>query len=537
MKRLLCILLLLFLCQGCGSGQKAVIEPVKEPAKTIPKPPKYGGTLVAGSIKEPVTLNPLLYMDDASDTVIRLIFNGLLRYNNNWELEKDLAESYQISEDGLKISFNLKKGVKWHDNQALTADDVVFTYQEMCKGPYPFTDQYSVIDKVEKFSEHQLTFFFKRKYAAMLDLFTLRIIPSHLLLGKDLKTSSFNQSPIGTGPFQFVSWEPGEMLHLIANPLYFKGRPYLDRFVYQVIPDSTILFFELMQGKIDVMPLRAEQYYTNWGSDKQQAAISKYAFDSAAFSLLGFNLKHPLFASKNVRTALNYAINRNQIIEGVLLGMGEEASGPFTRRHWAYNSELKPYPYSLEMAEKLLADEGFAKNSDGLLARKGEVFNFTLIINRGDHERELVALMVRDNLRKLGIRVNIRSLDWNDVVSNILPQKNYDMILIALAPNPDPDDVAAAFYSASERGSFNFFGYSNPEMDKLLDQGRISLDKTERIRIYAQMQKILQEDLPVLFLYHPKVLYGINGRVRNIDPGPGDFFYNIEKWSLDQARD
>ncbi|MDD5089422.1 MAG: peptide-binding protein [Candidatus Wallbacteria bacterium] len=536
---LLSIALFLLLLSGCTdttpkreppAAKAKLVSPSLPTVPVVAEQGRFGGTLIFGSIKEPVTLNPLLYTDNASGQIINLIFNGLLKYSPGGDLEKDLAESYMVNAGGMGALFQIKSGITWQDGAPLTADDIVFTYQEIMKGYYPHSSYYSLMERAEKTGPLKVVFRFKEKYAPMLHLFVLKILPQHLLAGQALLTSPFNYEPVGTGPFQLVSWEQGEMLHLTANSGYHSGRPYVDRFIYRIIPDSSILFFELMRGQIHFMPLRADQFFTSWGIEKMPASITKHSFDSHDFNLLGFNLTRPLFQNLKIRQALNYAIDRDKIIEGTLLGMGEKAVGPYHRNHWAFNRDLKPYPYSPEMAEKLLASEGYKRNQSGILEKDGLPFEFTIATNRGDHERELICLIIRDDLKKLGIRVNIKTFDWTDIIRNLIRTKNFDVLLIGFGPDPDPDSIYPLWHSSQCTEGFNFFSYSNPQVDELLDKGRKTMNQDERKLIYREFQKILYDDLPGLFLYHPKLLYGVNSSVRNLRPGPYDFSYEIDKW-------
>jgi len=533
--RIVLFLLIFFFIIGCSQNKKSIKfqEPLTVHHKYISSKkskPEYGGTVIQGSISSPVTLNPLLCTDSSSMELIRLIFNSLLKYDKNWNLVPDLAEKFQYNQASNSIHFTLKKGITWHDGIKLTSSDIAFTYNTMINGNFPFSSVYSVIKKIKIEDDYNLDFYFSTKYAPMLTLFTLYIVPEHILKSQDILRSNFNIEPIGTGPFVFSSWQHDEMVHLTAYQNYFKGRSFIDHFVYRIIPDGSILFFEMMRGKIDFMALRPELYYTVWEKNKSRIKINRYSFESNNFTFLGFNLLDPLFSNNYIRKAINLAIDKKQITQNILLDTADIALGPFRKTHWAYSDNLVPSPYSISLASSILKKNGWEKGSDGILEKSNKKLVLNLFINKGNRERQLVALFIREELKKVGIEVNISSIDWSELIKKVIPERKFSALLLGISLEPDPDDIYSLFHSSQIKSGLNFFGYKNELVDNLLVKARSTISKKQRKEFYGKIQLELSKDLPLIFLYHPKKLFGINSRIKGINPIPESFTFNIEKW-------
>jgi peptide/nickel transport system substrate-binding protein len=247
-----CLIILLFiLLVSCSE---------KEKRKSVsPKTGNlaYGDALVNGSIGEPSTLIPLLASDSSSHEVAGLIYNGLVRYDRNLRLEGELARSWDISRDGLTITFHLRKGVKWHDGHDFTARDVLYTYRVTIdpKTPTAYAESFKQVKNAEAPDPYTFRVTYARPYAPALESWGMSILPSHLLAGKDITRSELSRHPVGTGPYVFKEWIPGQKLVLVSNRDYYEGRPYIDRYVYRIIPDNSTMFMELKAGGLDMMGL------------------------------------------------------------------------------------------------------------------------------------------------------------------------------------------------------------------------------------------------------------------------------------------
>lgn len=257
----------------------------------------YGDAIVLGTIGEPKRLLPPLAVDSASGFISGLIFNGLVRYDGDLNIVGDLAESWEIKEKGRVIIFRLRKGVKWQDGYPFTADDVIFTYQKMVdpKVATPYSGDFETVERVEKLDDYTVKVVYKHPFAQALSTWVMGIIPKHLLEKEDLNTTRYNRQPIGTGPYILEKWVTGRQLVLRANPHYFRGRPYIEKVIYRIIPDTATMFLELQSGNIDYMGLTPFQYKRQTNTPFFKKNFRKFRYPSFGYTYMGFNLRIPLF--------------------------------------------------------------------------------------------------------------------------------------------------------------------------------------------------------------------------------------------------
>ncbi len=492
----------------------------------------YGDAIVIGSIGEPKRLLPLLASDSASATISGLIFNGLLKYDGDLNLVGDLAESWEIKENGRVIIFHLKKNVKWQDGYPFTAEDVKFTYEKLIdpKVATPYSGDFELIKKFEILDPYTVRITYKYPFAPALSSWTMGIIPKHLLEGKDLNTTSFNRKPVGTGPYILESWETGRKLVLRANPNYFRGRPYIDKVIYRIIPDPATMFLELSSGNLDYMGLTPFQFKRQTNTSFFRKNFRKFRYPSLSYTYLGYNLRLPLFSDKRVRKALTYGIDRQLIVDVVLLGLGRVSNGIFPPSSWAYDPTFSPLPYDPVKAKKLLYEAGWKDtDGDGILDKDGKPFEFTIVTNQGNQQRINTAEIIQYELGKLGIKVKIRVLEWQALLRAI-NERNFQAVILGWALGNDPDPYDIWHSSKTGPGEFNFVGYKNPQVDKLMEEARRIFDREKRKELYHKIQRMIYEDYPYTFLYVPDVLSILHRRFRNVKLKKAGIWYNFEKW-------
>ncbi|PLX89867.1 MAG: peptide-binding protein, partial [Desulfuromonas sp.] len=310
--------------------------------------PVHGDTFIEASIGDASNLLPVLSSDSASSDINGLVYNGLVRYDKDLKIEGELAESWEISEDNLTITFKLRQGVKWHDGSPFTSADVLFTYQLYTdpKTPTAYAESFKQVSSAEAPDPYTFRVSYPEPYAPALISWGMAIHPKHLLEGKDVTKSRLSRAPIGTGPYMFKEWSSGEKIVLEANPEYFEGQPYIKRVVYRIIPDQSTQFLELQTVSLDFMGLSPLQFDRQTDTVAFKRLYNKYNYLNFGYSYLGYNLNRPLFQDKRVRQALTYAIDKQEIIEGVLLGYGRAATGPYKPDTWVYNTGVKQYGYN-----------------------------------------------------------------------------------------------------------------------------------------------------------------------------------------------
>ncbi len=495
--------------------------------------PAYGDILVEGSIGDASNLIPVLATDNASHSISGLIFNGLVKYDRDLNVVGDLAESWDISKDGLVITFHLRKGVRWHDGQPFTAEDVLFTYRLTIdpKTPTAYAGDFLKVKKAEVLDAHTFRVTYDKPFAPALMSWGSSVMPKHLLEGTDVTKSPLARHPIGTGPYRFKEWKTGQKIVLVYNPDYFEGRPFLDGRVMRIIPDMATMFLELRARGIDQMGLTPLQYTRQTENQYFRNHFRKYRYLSFSYTYLGFNLQNPMFADRKVRQALACAVNKEELIDGVLLGLGKEASGPFKPGTWQYNADVKRYPYDPKKALELLAEAGWRDtDGDGILDRKGQRFEFELLVNQGNEVRAKTAEIVQRRLAEVGISVKIRVIEWAAFIKEFINKRRFDAVILGWTIPMDPDLYDVWHSSKTGPSELNFISYKNEEVDALLERGRSTFDRAERKRCYDRIQEIMAEDQPYIFLYVPDALPIFNARVRGIDPAPIGIGHNVIRW-------
>ena len=529
-RRLMAISLIMTLPFLFACGSRDTEAP---PTAATGSGPAYGDIIVEGSIGDASNLIPILSSDATSHQIGGLVYNGLVKYDRDLKIVGDLAESWKISPDGLDIVFHLRKGVKWHDGEPFTARDVLFTYQVTIdpKTPTAYAGDFLKVKKVTVLDDHTLRVCYDKPFAPALMSWGSPILPSHLLFGRDITTSPLSRRPVGTGPYRFREWVAGQKIVLAANPDYFEGRPYLDGYVMRIIPDTATMFLELRAGGIDQMGLTPLQHTRQTENNLFRKNYRKYRYLSFSYVYMGYNLKNPLFADKRIRQAIAYAVNKEEMIRGVLLGLGQAATGPYKPGTWAYNNRVRTYPYDPGRAKSLLAEAGWRdSDGDGILDKDGRPFTFEIITNQGNEVRAKCAEIIQKQLADVGIRVKIRILEWAAFVNDFINKRRFEATILGWTIPQDPDIYDVWHSSKTGPDELNFISYKNDEVDRLIERGREVFDQQERKRCYDRIQEILAEEQPYLFLYVPDALPIISARFRGIDPAPQGITHNFIKW-------
>ena len=524
------VLLLVFFLAGCKDS-------APPPQLTGPAEPAYGDALVEGSIGDASNLIPYIASDSASGSVTGLVYNGLLKIDKNLELAPSLAESWEVSDDGLTITFQLRKGVRWHDGAPFSVEDVMFTYNFVIdpNTPTPYAGDFQQVTKAEILGPYTFRVHYDQPFARSLYSWAGDMLPKHLLEGQDVRDSPLARHPIGTGPFKFLNWEAGSRIELAANDDYFEGRPYLDRILYRIIPDLATMFLELQADNVDSMGLTPIQYDRQTDKPEFKARFNKYRYPSSGYTYLGYNLRLPLFADRRVRQGLSHAIDTSEIIDGVLLGHGRPATGPFKPDTWAYDPGLKPYPFDPERAKDLLAQAGWEDHDgDGFLDKDGQPLEFTILTNQGNSSRLKTAVIIQYRLRQIGIKVKVRAVEWAALLKEFIDKQRFEALVMGWSLPADPDPYAVWHSSKTFAGGLNFVGYENPEVDELLEAARRTFDQELRRKAYFRFQEILQTDQPYTFLYVPDALPVVASRFYGIEPAPAGIGYNLARWYVPQ---
>ncbi len=521
-----------FLSQACGRSEHA------RESRGDESGPAYGDTLVEASIGDISGLIPNITSDQSSHEIGGFIYSTLMRTDKELRPEGELAERWEVSKDELTITFHLRKGAKWHDGEEVTAGDVDFTYRYMIdpKTPTAYAEDFRQVKRGEVVDPYTFRVTYEKPYAPGLLSWGIWILPRHILepawkAGVDLRTTRQNRFPVGSGPYRFGEWKTGEKIVLTANPDYFEGRPYINRVVYRIIPDQSTIFLELKAQNIDQAGLSPLQYRRQTEYPAFQKAFHRYRYVSNSYGYLAFNLRDPRFQDKRVRHAMAHAINKQEIIDGVLLGLGRPAVGPYKPGTWWYTDDVKDFPFDPERAKALLNEAGWKNTtSEGILEKDGKPFSFTIRTNQGNLVRQQTAEIVQRRLRAVGIDARIHVVEWAAFINTFIRKKDFEALILGWGLGLDPDQYLIWHSSQTGSEQLNHISYRNPKVDELLEAGRRTFNQEKRKAIYTELQRVLAEDQPLIFLYVPDALPVVAARVHGIEPAPAGITYNFVKW-------
>ncbi|MGO8989935.1 MAG: peptide-binding protein [bacterium] len=500
------------------------------------------------SIGDASFLNPVLAQDSASSDINSFVFNGLIKYNRSLDgFVGDLAESWKV-EPGPQpvITFYLRKGVLWHDGKEFTAEDVKFTYDRIMdeKTNTVRRSSFELVKSAEVLDPYTFRVTYKEPFSPGLDSWGIGIIPKHLLENVDINTTPFNRHPIGTGPFRFIEWVSDEKIVLDANSQYFEGTPDLDGIIYRIIPETALNEMEILTRGVDYSGISPFEYRRM----EEIPSVKVYSQPSLGYTYIGYNLKNPLFRDRRVRRALTYAINREQIVQYVLYGLGVVATGPFPNQMWYWNPNVKPIPYDPQKARELLEEAGWKPNKNGILEKEGKPFRFTLITNSGNDTRRDVGVLVQRQLHEIGIDVTLELYEWSVFIKDFIDARHFDACILGWGLSVDPDAYEIWHSSQIEKG-FNFTSYRNPEVDKLLVEGRREYDIQKRKEIYWRIHELIADDQPYTFLFVPLAISAVEKRFfllqkdkagkEQLEPirmEKAGLLYDITKWYVPKMR-
>lgn len=524
------------LLQSCGA-------PVSTENQALSQsyPVQSGGTMVDALSGEPSGLIAMLAGESSASAIAGNIFNSLLKYDKNLELTGELAQSWQVSADKKTITFHLKPNMQWADGKPLTSQDVLFTWQVMTDDNTrtPYGADYKLVKQAS--APDALTFVvsYAQPYAPALDSWaSMHVLPKHLLQGKDINNTDFARHPIGSHYYQLESWNNGESISLVRNPLASQGPPNIERLLSRIIPDKAAQFLELMADNIDSMGLNSVQYARIFPARAElNQKFNLYKELGNSYTYFGFNLKRKPFNDIRVRKAFNYAIDKQEIIEGVLLGLGEPVSSPYKPGTRWSNPNLSPYPYDPAKAKALLAEAGYIDHDgDGVVDKDGQALRFEILTNQ-NKEREMTAVLIQRRLKDVGVDVSIRVVEWATFISRFIKTGDFSAVVLGWGLGQEPDQFNIWHSSQQQPGQFNFIGYHNAQVDALLEAGRLELNPDARQKIYHQFAELLYQDSPIVYLYAGYGLPAIHKRVKGIDnpAPPAGIGHNAYQWYIPQA--
>lgn len=500
-------------------------------------------TIIYGITGDPVIFNPILSTGGPAGIIIERVYNGLLKPNENLEMVGDLAESWSFSDDGLVWTFKLKEGVTFHDGTPFTSADVKYTYDAIKHPDYQgvrATD-FKHIEKVEAPDDYTVVITLNMPFAPLLTKLSMGILPKHIFETTsiaDMKQNPANMEPIGTGPYKYKEWEQGQHIILEANDDYFGEGPYIDQVIVKFYQDEQIMLAALEKGDIDYMesiPIDHVDRIKEQYSDRYDIREVPYN----GYRYIGLKQTHPILKDIRVRKALMYGLNRNQIVEELFHGYGTVLNSNIPPVSWAYaEGELEEYEYNPEKAKELLEEAGWKEGADGIREKDGEKLTFTVLLRSGNKEEEAVSLLVQEDWRTIGVEMVPEFIEYSVLLEQYLDVAQFEAYSLGWTLSLDPD-FYIFFHSdcaLDEQGQlvgFNDVEFNNEELDRLLEEGRTEMDQQKRKQIYWDAQKIINKELPYVFLYSKDNVSAMNKKVQGVVWSTlGPMF--PEKWYIEE---
>ncbi|HKJ93450.1 MAG TPA: ABC transporter substrate-binding protein [Longimicrobiales bacterium] len=508
------------------------------------EPPRYGGTAVVAGPSDLSAMNPLVSSEAWADEVLRFaLFMPLIRYDAKLGYEPYLAQSWEMTGD-TGVVFHLRHDVRWQDGQPTTAYDVAFTY-ERAQDPatgFPNTEYFEYWHGVQVLDSFTVRFTFEPHAEPLAGLPFTPIAPKHLLdtIPPDrMRRAAFNLAPVGNGPFRYVSHRANDRWVFEANPDFpeaLGGRPYLDRFVWRVVPDNTAQLAELQAGDVDVAlspPMDAVR------SAAAAAHVRLVQHPSRRYAFVGWNGLRPPLNDPRVRRALTMAIDRQAMVDAFRNGLGQVAVGPVMPWHWAFDHDLPPLPFDPDSARALLAAAGYQdRDGDGVVENAaGQPFRIELKVVANNATNMNIAEVIRANLAAVGVQVTTRPVEATTLISDVTsPDRNFD----AFEFGWDGDfrlNLRNQFHSAEIGGPYQFASYRNPVVDSILDEANRITHRAQALPLWYRLQRILRDQQPWTFLYYQPQVFLVRDRLHDASMDIRGALVNLPKWWVSDGQE
>ncbi|MGG4194012.1 MULTISPECIES: ABC transporter substrate-binding protein [unclassified Paenibacillus] len=506
-------------------------------------------TMIIGITSPSGIFNPL-FADSTYDNYINTsIFTSMIEVNKDGTYKEGIAEKWEISPDNLVYTFTLRDGLKYSDNTPVTADDVAFSltvlHDKSYDGPTDIIKD-AHIKGGKEYKEGKAT---SIEGIKVLDARTIQVTTTEVnalafsaigsvgvlpkaIYGKDYKQGSLGYMrdlfthPVGNGPYKLEKFTPGQEAVLVANELFYQGKPKIEKLIYKFTTSETNV--QLMQAGetdmdfIDVNKDTIEQL-------KEFGFVDINLFPANSYGYIAFNHKHDQFKDKRVRQALTYGLNRKEIVDAVYQGYADVLNVPQSKVSWAYTDDVNKYDFDLEKAKQLLDEAGWKVGADGIREKDGKKFKITFTATTPNPVNDAIIPLAQASYKELGIEFVAEQMDFNAAIDK-RKKGDFDMMFLAWALTPDPQSGENVFKSG---GSQNDVGYSNPKVDELFTKAGAMVDTEKRKEVFKELYKELNEDLPYIFLYQRRDMWANNARLQGFDMSPyRNFTYSLPQLQI-----
>ena len=515
---LLIIAVMLFTAGCAGNGENSNID--------------RSNTLIYGS-GDYTAINPALY---EHGEINALIFAGLTAHDDENKVVPGLAESWDFDKKTNTYTFKLREGLTFHDGEPLTSEDVKFTLEAILDpaNGSEIISNYTDIEAIDCRDELTVEIKLSQPNVAFPDYMTIGILPKHILEGEDLPTCDFNRNPVGAGPYKLTDWDMGQSITMERFENYYGGEPNIEKVIFKIVPDTDARAMQLAAGEIDMAQITAKTAASFDEEDYPGAhEFVVYRMKTADYRAIAYNFNHPFFAENpELANILSYAIDRQAIVESVLLGEGEAAYSPLQAGECS-NDSIEKFEYNPDKCKELLEAAGWKKGADGYYEKNGQQLAFVISAMADDKVRVDMAVMCAAQLQKVGANVTAEtrpSLDWTGQYACI----------IGWGSPFDPDDHTYKVFS-TDAGD-NYTGYSNAQIDELLAEARHTENAAKRTELYDQFQAVMTEAMPYTFIAYVDADYAMKANIKGITEntvlghhGVG-VFHNIAEWTIENEQ-
>ena len=524
MKKIISLLLALVMVislAACGKTDKEATTDAAADGTSAPEET----TLVYGS-GDYTRINPA--MDEHGEINI-LLFNGLTAHDGENKVVPGLAKNWEFDEETCTYTFHLEENVKWHDGKPFTAKDVKFTIEAIMdpENGSENAPNYEDVESITVIDDHTVAFKLTAPNVAFLDYMTMGILPEHLLKGEDFQSSDFFRNPVGTGPYKLDSWDEGQAIVLVKNEDYFKKPANIDKIIFKIVPDDNAKAMQMKTGELDLVhltPKDSENF-------KDKEGYTVYNMKTSDYRGILFNFANPYWTeNKDLIPAISYSLDRQAILDTVVLGHGEIAYGPLQRNEYN-NPDVEHYSYNPEKAREVLENAGCTMGANGFYERDGKEIGFVISVGAGDQVRLDIAQAAAQQLQQVGINCTVEvpeNVDWGG-------QQAY---LIGWGSPFDADDHTYKVFG-TDKGA-NYSSYSNAEVDKYLTEARETDDPAKRREAYDAFQVALANDPAYSFICYIDADYVADSGIKGISPdtvmghhGVG-IFWNVTDWTFEK---
>ncbi|MGH9457239.1 MAG: ABC transporter substrate-binding protein [Thermoanaerobaculia bacterium] len=487
--------------------------------------PVEGGRLVRRLEGDPGTLNFVMQSTAPEKLVLSYLHDPLIEIDRNLQPIAGLAAEWSVSDDRLTWTFRLDPNATFSDGKPVRASDLVFTLRKIVD-PESQSVQYSGffanldVEKTRAIDDHAAEVVFTSARPDQIYAFNIPVLPRHVYSRGDF-TTSFNDRVVGTGPYVIANRVRGQEILLQRREDYWRDAPYIDSILFRIIEDKTQAWNALIAGEVDEANVTTEQWLSARGTPAIAAELEFHRFYEMGYNFIPWNTRDPILSDPRVRRAMTMCLDRRLIIERLYYGTARIMTGPFTPNHWAFNPAVPAIEFDPAGARRLLTEAGWTdSDGDGVLDRDGKPFVIEMLLFAGDTTSATQAQIFQAELQKIGVRLELTRLDAATLFGRVLAG-SFQATMLAWALDLDPDMYSLFHSSQFPPNGQNFVFYSNPDVDRLIEEGRRTFDQGRRQEIYRELHALLAADQPYTWTIQVSTKWGVNRRIRNVEEAEG----------------